>query len=271
MNLPLIDVVIPCYNAEQTLVRAVESVLLQGNLGRLWLIDDASTDNTFALASQLAAQYPDRISVEQMPKNSGAAMARNWGAMLSAQSAVDFVAFLDADDAYEPGALEIAAATFHFQPDTSVVRLALKPINLAQRYAEHPNFDQAWQYMRMTCGGNIVFNKAFFLACGGFPTHQLFRELGGEDGALGIATTKTAKVATLFEDVGVLHFCREGMHAECLLDGLLFGKQDPAITAEKMAEAEQVTSTICRRIEALKCGLNSAEIGIRPLVVERTE
>ena len=48
MNLPLIDVVIPCYNAEQTLVRAVESVLLQGNLGCLWLIDDASTDNTFA-------------------------------------------------------------------------------------------------------------------------------------------------------------------------------------------------------------------------------
>ena len=80
-----------------------------------------------------------------------------------------------------------------------------------------------------------------------------------------------AKVATLFEDVGVLHFCREGMHAERLLDGLLFGKQDPAITAEKMAEAEQVTSTIYRRIEALKCGLNSAEIGIRPLVVERTE
>ena len=151
------------------------------------------------------------------------------------------------------------------------MRLALKPINLAQRYAEHPNFDQAWQYMRMTCGGNIVFNKAFFLACGGFPAHQLFRELGGEDGALGIATTKTAKVATLFEDVGVLHFCREGMHAERLLDGLLLGKQDPAITAEKMAEAEQVTSTICRRIEALKCGLNSAEIGIRPLVVERTE
>ena len=33
-------------------------------------------------------------------------MTRNWGAMLSAKSAVDFVAFLDADDAYEPGALE---------------------------------------------------------------------------------------------------------------------------------------------------------------------
>ena len=77
MNLPLIDVVIPCYNTEQTLARAVESVLQQNNLGHLWLIDDASTDNTFALALQLAKQYPDRISVEQMPKNSGVAMARN--------------------------------------------------------------------------------------------------------------------------------------------------------------------------------------------------
>lgn len=46
------------------------------------------------------------------------------------------------------------------------------------------------------------------------------------------------KIAPLFEDVGVLHFYRKIMHAACLLDGLLFGKQDTAITAEKMAEAE---------------------------------
>ena len=62
-------------------------------------------------------------------------MALRWleiGAQCSLlKSAVDFVAFLDADDAYEPGALEVAAATFHFQPDTSVVRLALKPINFS--------------------------------------------------------------------------------------------------------------------------------------------
>lgn len=129
-------------------------------MARLWLIDDASTDNTFELALQLAAQYPDRISVEKMPKNSGVAMARNWGAMLSAKSVVDFVAFLDADDAYEPGALEVAAATFYFQPDTSVVRLALKPINLAQRYAEHLILIRHGNICTMTCG-NIVFNKAF--------------------------------------------------------------------------------------------------------------
>lgn len=44
-----IDVIIPCYNAENTLGRAVESVLVQPELGCLWLVDDASTDNTATL------------------------------------------------------------------------------------------------------------------------------------------------------------------------------------------------------------------------------
>lgn len=269
MDLPLIDVVIPFYNAEATLARAVNSALQQNCLGTLWLIDDASVDTSAMVAQQFVAEYPNKVRLVSMPCNNGVAMARNLGAMLSAQSLVNFVAFLDADDAYENGALEAAAAVFHFQSDTSVVRLALKPIDLAARYAQHPNFDVAWQYMRMTCGGNTVFSKAFFLACGGFPTHSLFKALGGEDGALGIATTKVAKVATLFDDVGVLHFCREGMHAERLLDGILFGKQDANITADKLAEAEQVTEMICQRVQALKFGLNSNEIGIRPLVLER--
>ena len=38
-----------------------------------------------------------------------------------------------------------------------------------------------------------------------------------------------------------------------------------------MARANDVTDEICRQINALKCGLNSSEIGIRPLVLERTE
>ena len=125
--------------------------------------------------------------------------------------------------------------------------------------------------MRMTCGGSVVFRRAFFLACGGFPQDELFRQLGGEDGALGIATTKIAKVATLFNDIGVLHYCRDGMHAERLLDAILFQKAPQEITEEQMAQANGVTDEICRQINALKCGLNSSEIGIRPLVLERTE
>lgn len=260
----MIDVIIPCYNAEQTLVRAVQSVLNQPELGTLWLINDASCDNTLALAEQLQAQLPDKIRVESMPQNGGVAKARNWGAL---QSEAAFIAFLDADDAYEPQALQVAQAIFEFRPDTSVVRLDLKPVGIASRYADHPNFDYAWQHMRMTCGGNVVFRRAFFLACGGFPQHQLFRELGGEDGALGIATTQISAVATAFNEAGVLHYCRDGMHAERLLEALLFNKTPANVTAEKMAEAEQVTANICQQIRQLQQGLNSELCGVTPVTL----
>lgn len=264
-NFANIDVIIPCLNAAETLSRAVQSALAQAQLGRIWLINDGSTDETGELLNQWAAQFPDKIAAIHLPQNQGVAAARNLGALLSN---AEFVAFLDADDAYENGALSAAAAVFHFQPETLLVRLALKPVNLAARYAAHPNFNAAWHTMQMTCGGNVVFHRAFFLACGGFPTDELFRQFGGEDGALGIATTKITKVATLFDDAGVLHFCRNGMHAERLLDAMLFNKQDSRITPEKLAQANAVTARIIAQISALRGGLNSRRFGIQPLKIE---
>lgn len=59
-----IDVIIPCYNAENTLGRAVKSVLAQPELGCLWLVDDASTDNTATLIQQWQQRYPQKIRAE---------------------------------------------------------------------------------------------------------------------------------------------------------------------------------------------------------------
>ena len=260
----MIDVIIPCFNAEKTLMRAVESVLAQSELGTLWLIDDASTDHTLVVAEQLAQAFPKQIKVESLPKNGGVAKARNWGAL---QSQAEFVAFLDADDAYEPNALQVAQAIFQARDDVSLVRLALNPIDLPARYHEHPNFPQIWQSMRMTCGGNVGFRRTFYLACGGFPQDELFRTFGGEDGALGIATTRSTLVATAFDSPGVQHYCRDGMHAERLLDALLFNKLPEGITPEHIAEAEAVTARICQQLHHLKTGLTSAQTGIIPMTI----
>lgn len=261
----MIDVIIPCYNAEKTLQRAVQSALNQPQLGMLWLIDDDSTDNTFALAQQFEAQVPTKIRVEKMPRNSGAAKARNWGAL---QSEAEFIAFLDADDAYENNALQVAEAIFDYRPQAVVVRLALKPIGIAERYATHPNFDYAWQHMQMTGAGNTVYRRAFFMACGGFPQHPLFREFGGEDGALGIATTKLGYVATAFNDAGVLNYCRDGMHAERLLDAILFNQRPEYVTDEKIAQANAVTEQICQQVNGLVKQLAETNVGIYPLELE---
>ena len=163
--------------------------------------------------------------------------------------------------------MQVAQAIFQARDDVSLVRLALNPIDLPARYHEHPNFTQVWQSMRMTCGGNVVFRRAFFLACSGFPQDELFRTFGGEDGALGIATTRSALVATAFDSPGVQHYCRDGMHAERLLDALLFNKLPESITPEHIAEAEAVTARICQQLHRLKTGLTSAQTGIIPMTI----
>lgn len=73
-----LDIIIPCYNAESTLKRAVLSCIMQPELNQLWLVDDGSTDNTWRLIQQLAAEYP-QIRAERLPENGGVARARNWG------------------------------------------------------------------------------------------------------------------------------------------------------------------------------------------------
>lgn len=266
MDFPKIDVIIPCYNAAATLARALNSALNQPHLGKIWIIDDGSTDGSLALAQQFAQQYPQQIQLEQMPQNSGAAKARNWGAL---QSAAEFIAFLDADDAYQPEALTVASSVFYFRPEILLVRLALQPVDFPEHYLRQANFDWAWQHIAMTVAGNMVFRRSFFLACGGFPQQQLFRELGGEDGALGIATTKIASVATLFQEAGVLHYYHQGIHAERLLNAILFNQRAENVTPEKIAQAEAVTAQICQQIEQLKCGLNSASFGVQPLILQR--
>lgn len=261
----MIDVIIPCYNAEKTLSRAVNSVLKQKKLNILWIIDDCSIDSSYELAKNFANQFPNKIKVEKLSKNSGVAKARNWGAINSESK---FIAFLDADDEYEENALDVAMAIFEYKPETCLVRLDLKPINIDEKYINHPNFNFAWQHMKMTCGGNIVFNRAFFLACGGFPQNDLFKKFGGEDGALGIATTKIGLVATAFNNAGVLHHCRKGMHAERLLDTILFKKTSPDISENDISEANQITDNICISIKNLTDILNTSNIGICPFTVE---
>lgn len=262
-----LDIVIPCYNAEYTLLRAVQSCLAQPELANLWLIDDGSVDGTWSLMQELAAQYP-QICIERLPENGGVARARNWGAL---QSDADFVAFLDADDAYEQGAL--AAAYFSLQnfDYLSLVRLKIKPIDLPERYAQHERIDHVWRVFEMTGGGNVVFRRNFFLACGGFPRHDLFQQFGGEDGALGLATTDNSVVGTLFGDnePGVLHFCHEGMHAERLLEAFLYDLHDPRITQQHKDEADGITRRIGMNLQNLKNILSVEKYGVMSLQVSR--
>lgn len=187
------------------------------------------------------------------------------------QSEADLIAFLDADDAYENGALAAAYFSFQHFDYLGLIRLKVKPVGLSERYAQHEKIDHAWRILEMTVGGNMVFRRHFFLACGGFPRNELFKQFGGEDGALGLATTYNSVVGTLFgeNEPGVLHYCRDGMHAERLLEAFLYDLHDPRITQTDKDEADSVTQNIGTQLQGLKTILSVAQSGIMPLQVSR--
>ena len=98
MSLKLVSVIIPAYNAEHTLEKAVTSAASQTyeNL-EILVVNDGSTDGTLALAERLAGK-DSRIRVLDR-KNGGVSRARNEGLLAAAG---EDITFLDADDWMEP-------------------------------------------------------------------------------------------------------------------------------------------------------------------------
>jgi glycosyltransferase involved in cell wall biosynthesis len=110
----LVSVVVPVWNGRCYLSEAIESILAQDGIDLdIWIVDDGSTDGSADLAEQIATRAALPIHViRQM--NGGAAAARNTGAR---HSQGRFLAFLDADDVWTPGRLDIMLAAFS-EPDS---------------------------------------------------------------------------------------------------------------------------------------------------------
>ncbi|MDN3675390.1 glycosyltransferase family 2 protein [Flavobacterium branchiarum] len=99
----LVSIIIPTYNCEKFIGEAIESV--QNQTYRNWeiiLVDDASTDNTFAIITQFS-ENDNRIKINQLDKNSGNGFARN---VALHNASGRYIAFLDADDLWSSLKLE---------------------------------------------------------------------------------------------------------------------------------------------------------------------
>lgn len=98
---PLVSVVIPAYNAEKTILNAVNSVLEQTMPDlEVIVVDDASIDGTARLVEGVG---DPRMRLVRTPRNSRCSAARNLGMR---QAKGTWITFLDADDEFVTDRLE---------------------------------------------------------------------------------------------------------------------------------------------------------------------
>ncbi|MCI6538113.1 MAG: glycosyltransferase [Lachnospiraceae bacterium] len=99
----MVSIVMPAYNCEKFIGKAIKSV--QDQTWTEWeliIIDDCSTDHTYDTADTYA-QKDARIRLLRQEQNSGVACARNRGIQ---EAKGDMIAFLDCDDAWVSAKLE---------------------------------------------------------------------------------------------------------------------------------------------------------------------
>ena len=108
-----VSIIIPTYNRASLLPRAVESAQAAGTDVKVIVVDNASSDKTAEICSNLA-----EVKYIRLNRNLGEGGARNVGIT---ESRSEFVAFLDDDDLRLPGSLDKQIDVLEREPDAALV------------------------------------------------------------------------------------------------------------------------------------------------------
>jgi len=180
---PLVTVVIPAYNAQDTLDETLQSVRGQTyrNL-EIIVIDDGSRDRTRAIAEDHAMVDP-RVQVITQP-NAGVAAARNRG--WQAGSA-DLFSFVDADDLWTADKTERQLAALRAMPEAGMVYSWFAAIDEASRILRNGEdteregevFDHLLRQNFIGNGSAILVRRCAIEAAHGFETAMRAADAGG--------------------------------------------------------------------------------------------
>ncbi|WP_199336452.1 glycosyltransferase family 2 protein [Oscillatoria sp. FACHB-1407] len=113
---PLVSVVVPAYNEATNIQACITSVLDNTALSQqyleVWVVDDQSTDDTWAILKVLQQHYQDpRLHLlSGLPRPKGERWTgKNWACTQGAEKARgEFLLFIDADVRLKPGAIAAA-------------------------------------------------------------------------------------------------------------------------------------------------------------------
>jgi glycosyltransferase involved in cell wall biosynthesis len=198
-----VAVIIPAYNAERYLAEAAQSALAQTlDDVAVVVVDDESADQTLAVARALS---DPRVSVLSSPTR-GPAPARNAGWRAAGPSS--YIAFLDADDVWDPEKLERQVAYLEQHPEAVGVGSFMRYISArgrvlgraGERVGEAEQARIARGALAPFPTSSLVVRRDAFEAVGGFD--ESFGALGSEDLDLFARLAQRGRVACVPEVLG---------------------------------------------------------------------
>lgn len=203
-----ISVVIPLYNKELSITRAIHSVLAQTHKEfELIVVNDGSTDNSLEKVQKI---YDDRIKIVGQ-KNHGVSAARNLGIE---RAAFDFVCLLDADDEWKPGFLGAMVNLIKKRPEAAMYTCRFLTVFEDGRAflgrtifdnhfsGEVENFFYAYRKSRsLINSSSVCLNKKYLKQIGGFPESVNV----GEDIFVWLQMALLAPVMHTSEVLSVIH------------------------------------------------------------------
>jgi glycosyltransferase involved in cell wall biosynthesis len=188
---PRVSVVIPLYNKAESVLAAVRSVLRQSPDLELIVVDDGSTDSSVSVVAGIG----DRRIRLVAQANAGPGAARNRGL---GEALGEYVAFLDADDEWEPGFLQLAVDALDRHPECGawVSGRAVGPERVSQglrnrrmgltggawRLPHHPPPKALKFYVDFCHSSCVVARRSLVLRYGGY--YDVDRSTYGEDSYL---------------------------------------------------------------------------------------
>ena len=178
--MPVVSVLLPCYNAARTLKEALESLSCQTLEDfEVVAVDDGSTDATSSILQEWAVA-DERIQLIRQ-SHSGIVTALNAG-MQACQS--PFIARMDADDLAHPKRLALQAAFLEQHPEIAVVGCRVRgypPEDVRQGFSIYLD----WQNSLLTnedirremfiesplAHPSVIVRKEWFFKVGGYQEH----------------------------------------------------------------------------------------------------
>lgn len=179
----MISVVMPVFNAQDTLSEALDSILRSGVEDQeIILVDDGSSDGSWDLMRQYQSKYP-RITLHQNPCNRGGGATRNAGVRLAKYP---YIFVLDSDDVLADGALGRALKDVRELGADGVAAgkslFFTESIEAPCKRIDYPpgatQFQDLVSHRPNPVIGNLLFTRAAFEKVGGYPEHHGFDTQG---------------------------------------------------------------------------------------------